>query len=113
MKKLLLVFGFAALALAVPLTLVTPGCTAPQQRIAVNTLFSTHTAVDGAFSSYMSLVLAGKVATNGVPGAAAAYRAFQVEYNLAVQTVAGNTNAAAPVSVTTAAAKVLTATATH
>lgn len=111
MKKFFILACFlAACGLAtLPLAMV-PGCTAPQQRITVNTLYSTHVTVDGAFTGYMSAVLAGKVATNGVPTVAQAYRDFQTAYNLAVEFVSGNTNAATPPGVTSAAAKVLSLT---
>lgn len=110
LKAFPILIALAAISLICAPLVMLPGCTAPQQRIAVNTLYSTHVTVDGAFTSYVGLAMAGKVATNGVPAAAAAYRQFQIEYNLAVELVAGNTNASAPASVTAAASKVLSLT---
>lgn len=84
------------------------GCKNPQpstQLTALKSLSSTHVAVDAAYTGYMSLVIDGKVGTNGVPSVTRDYRAFQLVYNAAVDTVGLDPNAPAPAAVEAAAAK--------
>jgi hypothetical protein len=96
--------------LSFSLTCVFQGCTAPQQRVAFNSLYTTHVTVDGAVASYFALVAQGSLPTNDVPALAQDYREFQTAFNLALEIVANNTNAPAPPSVVNAASKVLAIT---
>ncbi len=98
-----------AVTIALPITLI-QGCTAPQQRVAFNSLYTTHVTVDGAVASYFALVAQGSLPTNDVPALAQDYREFQTAFNLALEVVANNTNAPAPATVVNAASKVLAIT---
>ena len=112
MRSALAALCFIVAACVVPMTISpTTGCTAPQQRVSVNTLYTTHVTVDAAFTSYMVLVLKGQLTTNNVPQVADAYRDFQEAFNVAVSLVQGNTNAPVSPAVTAAATKVLSLTA--
>lgn len=86
------------------------GCTTSAQRVTYNTLYSTHVAVDSAFSGYMSSVIIGTTPTNNVPKAAQAYREFQSVFNTAIAVAQFNTNAPASGVVLESATKVFTAT---
>ena len=102
MKKLLI-----AVMVAVAVSLTLPSCAFLQkpttQRVAVNTLFSTHKAVDLVLDGYLDLIVKGQLVTNSLPKVAAKYDNFQAAFRLAVVVVAGDTNAVAPPTVTDAA----------
>ena len=83
------------------------GCAITQSRVAYNTLYSTHVAVDSAYLGYTTLVLKGAVPTNDVPKVADAYRKFQSAFNLAIWTCRFESNAIAPAAVASAAADVV------
>ena len=80
-------------------------CNTTQQGVAVKSLASTHDAANTAYTAYMGLVLDKKVATNGVPAVAEAYRIYQTAFGLAVVAVTSSTNSPVPQSVYDAAAK--------
>lgn len=87
----------AALCLCVATMPIVTGCHTPtQQKLAVTTIVSTHQVVDAALDSYLDLVVAGKLATNGVPTVLTSYGLYQKAYNDALTIVLGNTNAPAP-----------------
>lgn len=101
---------FSVLALSVGLfcwavvPLALTGCKSPtQQKFSVNTITTTHLAVDAALDSYLDLVVAGKVPTNNVPDVLTAYGTYQKAYNAALTIVLGNTNAPVPPSLSEAA----------
>lgn len=85
---------------------ITTGCRVPsQQKFAVNTITTTHLAVDAALDSYLDLVVAGKIATNSVPAVMASYGVYQLTYNSALVVVLNNSNAPAPPALSDAAVK--------
>lgn len=82
------------------------GCQAPSgQRKAYNTLYSAHVTADAALKTYYNLVIAGVLPTNSVPRVTAAYGDFQAVFNAALQVVANDPNAPAPVTVVEAMTK--------
>lgn len=92
------------LALLSPVALTT-GCKNPtQQKLAVNTITSTHQAVDFLLDSYLDLVVAKQIPTNSVPTVLQSYATYQSAYNAALVIVLGNTNAPAPPALSDAAA---------
>lgn len=96
MKKYITLAILAVALIGMP-ALVTTGCKAPtQQKLALNTITSSHQAVDFALDSYLDLVLNKKLATNGVPAVMQSYGVYQSAYNAALTLVLGNTNAPAP-----------------
>jgi hypothetical protein len=82
------------------------GCTSPRQA-AVKTLAAIGISTDAAYRSYLDLVVAGRVSTNGIPRVGAAYTSYQAIYNQAVVFVEHNTSLSLD-SVTAASTKVIT-----
>lgn len=104
MKKL---FASLAIAFAVllPAAAIFTACQSPSaQRTAFNTVYSVGKTVDAGYRSYLDLVVAGKVPTNGVPKIAREYDAFQSAFRAASLLVVLNTNAPAPAELITQAA---------
>lgn len=86
-------------ALALPATVITvtqTGCTAPQQRIAYNTLYSVEKTAATSVDAYFDAVVAGRASADGVPRVSAAYNRFRLSLLLALDAVQFNTNALAP-----------------
>lgn len=83
------------------------GC-ASQQRVTYNTLASVQVATTGAYSSYLDLVIQGKVTTNSVPTVSKDYDIFQTVWNGAVVVARWATNSPASQQVLDAAAVVVT-----
>lgn len=109
MRKLFLACWLcAALAFAATPVLLLPGCSSTQQKIVVNTLVSTHLAVDNTYKAYLDGVLSKAISTNGVPAVSAKYREFQSLYSLALIAAERNPNAPAPQSVLDGAADFIT-----
>jgi ABC-type phosphate/phosphonate transport system permease subunit len=90
-------------AVAIPVSTFS-GCSTTQQRQTFNTVYSVGRTVDTAYKSYLDLVIAGALQTNGVPDIARQYSAFQTAFGAAVLVVTLNTNAPAPPELITAAA---------
>lgn len=78
--------------------LAVAGCTATQQRISYNTLFSVEHSVTAAVDAYDSAVISGAVPTNAVPLVSRGYNQFQASMLIALDAVQFNTNAIAPPS---------------
>lgn len=78
--------------------LIVVGCTTNQQKVAFNSLATLEQTTTAAVDAYDSLVIQGKVATNGVPQVSKAYNDFQVSFVLALDAVRFNTNAVSPPS---------------
>lgn len=83
------------------------GC-ASQSRVTYNTLATVEAATTGAFQSYLTLVVQGKVRTNDVPRVSMDYNVFKLTWMDAIAVAQWNTNAPATVQVNTASAQVLT-----
>ena len=75
---------------------VLAGCTTSQQRVAANTLSSTHDVVQGGVEAYYLASAKGLAPTNGIAVVAKAYSKFQSVYVVAVDFAQNNTNALAP-----------------
>lgn len=86
----------ALITVAVALVLFAPvsGCKTSGKNQTFNTLFSTGHSVDAAYSSYVDLVVAGSVKTNGLPRVSRAYKDFQEVFKYAVLAMPNDTNAA-------------------
>lgn len=83
-------------AVASGVILTIAGCNTTQQKAAYNTLYSLEQTTTAAVDSYDTLVLQGKVPTNGVPAVSRAYNDFQAAFRVALDAVQFNTNAIAP-----------------
>lgn len=110
MRKLNSILAALVLALAITTPVViTSGCKTPtQQKFAVNTITTTHEAVDFLLDGYLDLVLANKLSTNSVPTVLRSYGLYQTAYNSALVIVLGNTNASSPAALSDAAASFTT-----
>jgi len=97
MKKTLLI-----LALSLPLWLGMT-CSPSAQTTAYNTLATTGITVNTAYTTYLNLVVTGKVATNSVPAVSQAYNDFQTAYGAALTIAQFNPNAIAPSNVVASA----------
>lgn len=84
-----------ALLFLLPAFLLT-GCTATQQRVSYNTLFSVEHSVSAAVDAYDGAVISGSVPTNAVPLVSRAFNQFQASMLIALDAVQFNTNAIAP-----------------
>lgn len=111
MKRPLISFTVACAFLIAGLipSIISTGCHTPtQQKLSVTTIVSTHQVVDAALDTYLDLVVAKKLATNGVPAVLTSYALYQQAYNSALVVVLGNTNAPAPPELAAAAASFTT-----
>jgi hypothetical protein len=79
-------------------SVIITGCTAPQQQVTFNTLYTVEHATVSAYDGYIELVIAGTVPTNGVPVVSKAFNAFQQSFLIALDVAQFNTNAIAPPS---------------
>jgi len=89
MKKLIIV---AALLVAV---LIFPACNTASRRTAYNSIATVEQSATLAVDDYYTLVLQGKVSTNGVPAISHAYNNLQAAANLAATASQAGTNALA------------------
>lgn len=90
------------------LCMVGMGCNTTQQTVAYNTLYSTEQAVTASYSSYIALVIQGKVTTNNVPKVSQTFNQLQAAILLAKDAVQYNTNALAPTNITVEATDLIT-----
>lgn len=81
--------GFAAVV-------IITGCTTNSQRTAYNTIASVEQTATVAVDDYYTLVIQGKLSTNGIPTISKAYNDLQATISLAVLTTENGTNALAP-----------------
>lgn len=91
--------GFIAACIAfdiIGVGVIIEGCTTNQQTVAYNSLYSLEKTTQAAVDSYDTLVIQGKVPTNGVPAVSKAYNEFQASFILAVDAAQFNTNAVSP-----------------
>ena len=89
-------------ALVLPATVITvthTGCTASQQRVSYNTLYSVEKTASTAVDGYFDAVVAGRASADGVARVSDAFNKFQASFLLALDAVQFNTNALAPESV--------------
>lgn len=100
MKRLSYLAGLALVIVAI-------GCVS-QSRKLYQSLATVEVVTTGAFSSYLDLVVTGKLSTNSVPTVSADYNAFKQVWSAAVVIAQWSTNAVAPANVTAASTKVLT-----
>lgn len=103
MKKKLITFAATAFLTVsfVGSMVLEQGCTTTQQRQAVNTIAGVETSATAAVDAYYTLVVKGKVSTNGLPKVSRAYDSLQASVRLALTVVQNNTNALAPASLIT------------
>jgi len=79
--------------------IATPGCNTPQQRATYNTIATVEQTASTSVDAYYTLVLQGKVSTNGVPTVAHAFNELQAAIALAAATAQNGTNALAPANI--------------
>lgn len=79
--------------------LVLCSCNTTPKTKAYNTLYSVQLTTSAAYDSYISLVVDGKVKTNGVPQVSAAFNKFQVASFTAQDLARYSTDAIAPETV--------------
>jgi hypothetical protein len=91
--------------LFISLALLVGGCKA--NKTAYDSLYTVGHVTDSSYSSYLSLVVAGKAPTNGVPVVSKAYVDFQTAFQAALAIAQFNTNAVATPSLMEASAKVI------
>lgn len=82
------------------------GC-ASQSRSLYNSLATVEVVTTGAYSSYLDLVVSGKLPTNNVPVVSMDYNNFKAVWSAAVVVARWDTNSTAPPAVTTASSRVL------
>lgn len=98
MKKLLNLLLLSCALLSLPVASVTlTSCTATQQRIAYNSLYSTGVAVNAAYAGYNDAVVQGKASFS--PNVAKSYNDFQAAFLVAVTAAQNNPKAVAPQNV--------------
>jgi hypothetical protein len=97
MKKLLIIPLLALLLV---------GC-ATSQRSLFNSLATVEVITTGAYSSYLDLVVTGKLPTNTVPAISLNYNTFKFAWSAAVVVAQWQTNQVAPPNVVAASTKVL------
>lgn len=110
MKKLLITFKLA-LVLLMGATLVTvpTACTTTQQTVTYNTLYSVEKSTTAAYDSYLTLVVQGKLAKDGVPAVSKSFDRFQFGMQVAVSAAQFNWSAPAPAETIALATEVLNA----
>lgn len=85
-------------ALILSLLIVCAGCTATQQKIAYNTIYSVEVSTKATYDGYLTLVVKGQLPTNSVPQVTKVFNDFQASATLATVATQNNTNALAPSS---------------
>lgn len=95
MKQIKQIIVLVLLVVMLPSTVfLCNGCRTPsQQRRTFNTIWSLASVVDTSYKSYLDLVISGNLPTNSVPKVSRAYANFQLDLNVALLLVAGNSNA--------------------
>lgn len=84
--------------LILSLLIVCAGCTATQQKVTYNTIYSVEVSTKAAYDSYLTLVVKGQTTTNFVPQVTKVFNDFQAGAILATVATQNNTNALAPSS---------------
>lgn len=84
-------------------------CSTTQKKIAYQTLYGVETSTTAAYDGFISLVIDGKVKTNGVPAVSQSFNRFQIGMQTAISTAQFNYTNLAPNEVIALANEVLTA----
>lgn len=85
------------------LALVLCGATCNKEKVAYNTIATVEQGVDASVKAYLDLVVNEKIPTNSVPRVMQAYDLVQLSVRAAIKASRGNSNAVAPVDLTTKA----------
>lgn len=96
-----------ACVLIVPAAVITSSCSTTQQERTYKTIYSVQATTVAAYDAYVSQVIAGKVATNGLPSVSRAFNKFQASTLVALDLAQHDTNAPAPINITTLSADLL------